>query len=72
MGHELIRATIIPDIVQMIAAQHKISEDDALDRFYKSKTYLNYNDDETGLYGQSALYVFSLFQEEQQQNKSEP
>jgi hypothetical protein len=67
MGHELIRATIIPDIVEQIEAAYRISEDEALDRFYKSKTYQNYIDDETGLYGQSALYVFFLFKEEQAQ-----
>lgn len=69
MGHELIKATLIPDIIKMIQVEYKISEDEALERFFKSITYLNYDDDETGLYGQSALYIFSLFLEEQQLKK---
>ena len=65
MGHELIKATIIPDIVKMIQEEYHITEDEALARFFKSITYLNYDDEETGLYGQSALYIFSLFKNEQ-------
>ena len=36
-----------------------------LDKFYTSATGASYADDKTGLYGQSALYVFGLFCEEQ-------
>ena len=67
MAHELIKATVIPDIIKMIQDEYCLSENEALGQFFKSITYLNYDDDETGLYGQSALYIFSLFQEEQQQ-----
>ena len=65
MGHELIKATIIPDIVKMIQNEYGLSENEALARFYTSITYLNYDDDETGLYGQSALQIFSLYVREQ-------
>lgn len=64
MGHELIKATVIPDVVKMIQDEYGMSEDEALARFFKSVTYLNYDDDETGLYGQSALHIFSLFARE--------
>jgi hypothetical protein len=70
MGHELIKATIIPDIVKMIQEEYHITEDEALARFFKSITYLNYDDEETGLYGQSALYIFSLFNNEQLEQDS--
>jgi len=30
----------------------------------------NYDDDETGLYGQSALYIFSLYLQEQHENEA--
>jgi hypothetical protein len=43
----------------------KVSQDMALDMFYGSKIAESFADDETGLYGQSALYIFSLFEEEQ-------
>ena len=65
MGHELIKATVIPDIVKMIQDTYGISEDMALGRFFRSVTYLNYDDDKTGLYGQSALHIFSLYAQEQ-------
>jgi hypothetical protein len=54
----------IPEIVKLICDRYKISEEEALDKFYTSATGASYADDETGLYGQSALYVFGLFIEE--------
>lgn len=64
MEHYLIRATIIPEIVKMIAEHDKITEQEALDLFYTSATGASLAEDETGLYGQSALYIWGLFQEE--------
>jgi len=64
MKHYLARATIIPEIVEMIAGKYKISEEEALHKFYTSKTAEALSDDETGLYGQSALYIFGLYMEE--------
>ena len=57
---------MIPDIIMLIKDKYNLSEDKALARFFKSITYLNYDDDETGLYGQSALHIFSLYMEEQE------
>jgi hypothetical protein len=34
--------------------------------FYKSSTAKSLDDDETGLYGQSTLYIFSLFEDEKE------
>lgn len=68
MEHFLIRATVIPEIVTLIQNKYKISEKDALDAFYTSATGACYTDDETGLYGQSALFVASLFDEEISEN----
>jgi hypothetical protein len=39
-------------------------ENDAFKMFYESHTGKCYANDDTGLYGQSAVYVFSLFCEE--------
>lgn len=64
MAHATIRATLLPEIVKMISQKYCISEKDALQRFYNSATGANFADDDTGLYGQSALYVFGLFLEE--------
>lgn len=63
--HTLVRATVIPEIVRIIARYYQISEDDALARFYQSGTGADYADDETGLYGQGALHIAGLFIVEQ-------
>ena len=67
--HHLIRATIIPEIVRLIAQRFKISEDEALDDFYKSATAQNLADEENGLYGQSALFIFGQYLEEMEMKK---
>lgn len=64
MGHGTVRAVILPDIINMICEKFHWGAEDALDRFYTSATGENFSDDDTGLYGQSALYVFGLFCEE--------
>lgn len=64
MAHATIKATLIPEIVKMICEKYHCSEMKALDMFYTSSTGASFADDETGLYGQSALYVFGLFDEE--------
>ena len=62
--HHLIRATIIPEVVKLIAERFDITEDEALARFYKSATAQNLADEENGLYGQSALFIFGQYLEE--------
>lgn len=64
MEHYLIRATIIPDVVRMIQERYQLSENVALDAFYRSSIGDALADDDTGLYGQSPLYIFGLFAEE--------
>ena len=48
----------------------KCGENDALKMFYESHIGKCYADDSTGLYGQSAAYVFSLFCDEIQPDTS--
>ena len=62
--HYLIRATIIPELVRLIANHFEIPEEKALDDFYKSATAQCLADEEDGLYGQSPLFIFSLYLEE--------
>ena len=63
--HNLVRATNIPQIVKILCRYYNIREDEALKRFYESATGANYADDETGLYGPSALHIAGLFIVEQ-------
>ena len=62
MSHTLSKSILISQVTELIAKQYKIKIDDARDLFYQSKVLEMLNDDETGLYGESALYLFSLFQ----------
>ena len=64
MNHATTRATLPPEIVKLISEKYGINEKEALDKFYSSSTGSSFADDETGLYGQSALYIFGLFCEE--------
>lgn len=64
MAHHLVRATILPEIIKLISKKYNVDENKALDMFYTSVTGSLFSDDETGLYGQSPLYIFSLYQQE--------
>jgi predicted nucleotidyltransferase len=66
MTHGLVKAIIIPEIVRLIAKEYTVNEEQALDMFYTSATAAYLDDDETGLYGQSPLYIFSIFNDEMQ------
>jgi hypothetical protein len=70
MAHSLIKATIIPEIIKLIAEKYMGLEEKAMDMFYTSATAASLDDDETGLYGQSPLYIFSLFVEEMTEKSS--
>ena len=65
MSHGTIRAATLPTIIKLIVDQYNVNDDEALKMFYESHIGACYANDDSGLYGQSALYTFSLFQEEQ-------
>ncbi|MDR1695249.1 MAG: hypothetical protein LBR69_01245 [Endomicrobium sp.] len=64
MSHKLIKATLAVETVKLIAKKYGVSPEEALDMFYKSSTAVSLDDESTGLYGRSALYIFSLFENE--------
>ena len=61
MEHVLAKTILISQTVELIAKEYKLSVEEARDRFYKSDVIDMLDDDETGLYGCSALYLFSLY-----------
>ena len=63
--HNLVKATVVPEIIRIVCKYYKITENEALQRFYQSKTAENFADEETGLYGQSALHIAGMFIMEQ-------
>jgi hypothetical protein len=64
MPHGTIRASTLKTIIPLVMEHFNCTENEALKLFYESYTGSCFSDDSTGLYGQSALYVFSLFCEE--------
>jgi hypothetical protein len=64
MAHGLVKAAIIPEVIRLIRGKYSVTEEKALDMFYTSAAAVSLDDDETGLYGQSPLYIFSIFNDE--------
>ena len=64
MPHGTIRATTLKTILSLIMEHFNCGENRALKMFYESHTGRCYADDSTGLYGQSAVFVFSIFCDE--------
>lgn len=67
--HSLVRTLTLPNVIELIMGCYGLEEDAALDAFYNSSTASAYADDESGLYGQSPLYLFGLYEEELEQMK---
>ena len=64
MEHVLAKTILITQTIELIANKYKLSIKDARDRFYKSRVIELLDDDETGLYGESAQYLLCLFDQE--------
>lgn len=62
MKHTLAKTILISQIVELIANKYKLTLDEARNRFYNSNVIEMLDDDETGLYGESALYLLSLYE----------
>ena len=67
MAHCTIRATTLKTIILLIMEHFNCEENAALKLFYESHIGKCFSDDSTGLYGQSALYIFSLFCDEKKE-----
>lgn len=65
--HILSKTILITQTIELIAKKYKLSMKEARDKFYSSKIIEMLDDDETGLYGESALYLLSLYEKELEQ-----
>ena len=63
MEHVLAKTILITQTSELIANKYKLSIEAARDRFYESNVPEMLDDDETGLYGSSALYLLSLYED---------
>ncbi len=52
------------DLLAMLMETYELSLDAAADKLYNSRTYSLLENEQTGLYYQSAVYVFDILQEE--------
>ena len=69
MEHLLAKILLITNVTELIAKKYSISLAEARDELYSSDIIGFIDDDETGLYGESPLYVFSLFEKEKKQQR---
>ena len=63
MGHTIAKTILITKTIEPIAKKYGISLEEARKRLYDSEVVDLLDDDETGLYGQSALYLFSFYED---------
>jgi len=64
MDKTLAKFVLITKVTELIAEKHHISIDEARNRLYSSRIISLIDNEETGLYGESPLYVFSLYLDE--------
>ena len=62
MEHVLSKTILISQTIELIAKKYKLSVEEARNRFYQSDVIEMLDEDETGLYGESALYLLSLYE----------
>ena len=62
-NHILSKTILISQVIELIAKKYKLSIEEARNKFYQSEVIEMLDDDETGLYGESALYLLSLYDE---------
>ena len=63
MNHVLAKTIIITKVIELIAEKYHLSLKEARDLLYRSDVIKLIEDDETGLYGESPLYSFSIFEQ---------
>ena len=62
--HGTIRAATLKTVLKSIMEHFSVDENVAIKMFYESHIGECFSDDESGLYGQSAVHIFMLFLEE--------
>lgn len=62
MGHVLAKTILISKVIELIAKYESISISEARDKLYSSDVINLLDDDETGLYGESPLYIYSIYE----------
>lgn len=61
--HVPAKTVLVYQTIELIANKYKLTIETARNRFYESNVPEMLDDDETGLYGSSALYLLSLYED---------
>lgn len=70
MEHVLSKTILISKVIELISKEERVSLSEARDRLYQSEVISLIDDDETGLFGQSPLYVYGIYHDlNRRQNK---
>lgn len=56
--------SLCEDLVPMIMEEYHLTDIEAIDKLYKSRTFTKIEDTDTGLYYQGPVYVFEFLKEE--------
>ncbi len=64
MNINFLTDLIIAEVVGFIVNEFNVEYDEAMNRFYTSKTFVKLTDSETGLYLNSAAFIYELFKGE--------
>ncbi|MEE0886201.1 MAG: hypothetical protein UIB61_04785 [Treponema sp.] len=60
--HHLVKTILIPQIAELLMKNKNLTENEALRIIYNSPLAELLEDDSMGLYGQSALYLYGLIE----------
>ena len=60
--HHLVTTILIPQIAELLMKNKNLTENEALRKIYNSPLAELLEDDSMGLYGQSALYLYGLIE----------
>ncbi len=60
--HHLVKTILIPQIAELLMKNKNLTENEALRKIYNSPLAELLEDDTMGLYGQSALYLYGLIE----------
>ena len=69
MEKDLVKTLVKINIIDLIASDLKLSISEARDRFFNSKLDILIDDDETGYYGDSPVYLYYLYKKEFEKKK---
>ena len=63
MNHALIKSLVVSEVIELIAKKYSLTLKEATKMYYSSNTSKMMSDDNTGMYGDSPLNVFSVFEQ---------